>query len=369
MAPRQPGDRSKPVIPGNERVLCLEAATGKAIWQQTYDCGYAIEYPSGPRATPVVSSGKVFSLGAMGDLRCHDATDGTLVWARNFIADFKTEAPLWGWSAHPLIEGNLLICTVGGEGSAVVAFERDTGKEVWRALTAKEICYAPPMIHEFAGLRQLVIWHADGLAGLNPQNGETYWTSPYPVGGRPQRPEVIIAAPRAIGDRLFLTSFYQGALMLEVRSDPWRAEVLWNRRSAKLGSFDVGLHTVLGTPVIKEGMIYGLCGMGELRCLDAVTGERKWETYAMVGGKQAFFGNAFIVEQAGRHFFFTDQGELVLGRLTPEQFVELGRARILEPLESTRGRTVVWCHPAFANRSMYAHNGRDMVCVSLAGAS
>jgi outer membrane protein assembly factor BamB len=154
--------------------------------------------------------------------------------------------------------------------------------------------------------------------------------------------------------------------MLKLGGEPLAAKVAWNRRGSKLGDFSEGLHTVLGTPVIRDGYIYGLCGMGELRCLDAQTGDREWETLALVGGKQAFFGNAFIVENAGRYFFFNDQGELIVGRLTPEKFEELDRTRLVEPLETTRGRTVVWCHPAFANRSLYVHNGRDFVCVSLA---
>ncbi len=93
----------------------------------------------------------------------------------------------------PAVMGDRLICLVGGTNSAVVAFHRDTGKGLWRALTASEIGYAPPVIHTVGGVRQLVIWHPEGIAGLGPETGQALWRHPYPVGGKPQRPEVTIA--------------------------------------------------------------------------------------------------------------------------------------------------------------------------------
>jgi outer membrane protein assembly factor BamB len=366
MAERVRGDRSIPQVPGNERIACLDAATGRLLWERTNDCPYRIAYPAGPRATPLVDADLVFTLGAMGDLRCHEVESGRPVWARRFVEEFRAEPPAWGWSAHPLLEGDRLFCTVGGEGSAVVAFDRRTGRELWRALTATEIGYAPPVLAEVGGRRQLIVWHPDALAGLDPATGQVLWTQPYPVGGKPQRPEVAIAAPQLAGNRLFVTSFYQGALLLELGADTPQPRVVWNRRSTKQSEFDQGLHTVMGTPVIRGDCIYGFCGFGELRCLDLATGDRRWSSSAVVGAEKAFFGNAFMVENAGRWFFFNDQGELVLGRMNPDGYVETGRARLVEPLETTRGRTVVWCHPAFARRSIFVHNGRELVCASLA---
>jgi len=106
--------------------------------------------------------------------------------------------------------------------------------------------------------------------------------------------------------------------------------------------------------------------MGELRCLDARTGERVWESDAAVGGKTGNFATAFLVEHQDRLFIWNDQGELILARLTPKGFDEISRAKLLETSENTRGRDIVWCHPAFANRCAYVHNGKDLICVSLA---
>jgi outer membrane protein assembly factor BamB len=357
----------KGTLPGRERVLCLDAGSGKVIWEHAYDCPYRISYPSGPRATPVVAGDKVYTLGAMGDLLCLDAATGKVVWERHFLKDFQLKAaPVWGWSAAPLLDGDRLVCLVGGEGSAVVAFHKDTGQELWRALTAEEVGYAPPLAFEAGGQRQLLIWHPDAVAGLNPETGAVYWSLKYPVEGEPQRPEVTIAAPRRAGDHLFLSSFYQGSLMLRLEKDKPGATVLWSTKGVNAGRAAGGLFTVMCTPVIKDGFIYGVCGMGELRCLKADTGERVWETYAATGGKKGLFANAFLIEQGGRFFLYNDQGDLIIAKLSPKGYEEVSRAHLLDTTLATRGREVTWCHPAFAGRCAFVRNDKELVCVSLA---
>ena len=124
-----------------------------------------------------------------------------MIWDRNFPHDFNIgKPPAWGWSSHPLLDGERLICLVGGTNSAVVAFHKDTGKELWRPLTAVEIGYAPAVIYTIHGRRELIIWHTDAVSGLEPETGKVLWAQPYPVGGKPQRPEVTIAMPRLEGD-------------------------------------------------------------------------------------------------------------------------------------------------------------------------
>jgi outer membrane protein assembly factor BamB len=365
-AERPPGDRSPPMMPGHERVLCLDASTGRTLWERTYDCPYAIAYPAGPRATPVISGGRAYTLGAMGDLRTLNATDGQLLWSRNLPREFHTEPPVWGYAAHPILDGDRLIVPVGGTNAAIVAFHKDTGAEIWRALTAREIGYAPPVIRELAGRRQLIFWHPDAVNGLDPATGELLWSHPYPVGGQPQRPEVTIAMPRFDGDRMFLTSFYQGSLLLQVPRVGEEPKVVWNRRSTRRSEVTEGLATVMSTPVIRDGHLYGICAFGELRCLDLATGDRQWESDGVFGGAGGFFATAFIVEQGDRYWIWNDHGELLLGRLSPAGFARISRAKVLEPVETTRGRDVLWCHPAFANRSAYVHNGRELLCLNLA---
>jgi hypothetical protein len=225
------------------------------------------------------------------------------------------------------------------------------------------------MIYTVGGKRQLIIWHPDAVAALEPESGKVLWTHQYPIDDKPQRPEITIATPRFDGQRLFLTQYYKGAMMLELSADPLGAKVLWNRHGKAGVDFGDGLHTVMCTPFLKDGFIYGMCGSGELRCLDAATGDRKWETYALTGGKKAPLANAFIIEQAGRYWMWNDQGELILAKLSPQGYDELRRAKLLEPQENTRGRDVIWCHPAYANRCAYVHNGKELICISLVASS
>ncbi len=363
---RKPGEKSMPVIEGKERVLCLDARTGATNWEHSYECAYRIDYPGGPRTTPLVADGKVFALGAMGDLRCLDAKTGELVWSRQFLKDFELkDPPVWGWAAHPLLVGDKLICTVGGEGAGVVAFDRKTGKEAWRALTSKEVGYAPPVLANFDGKKQVVVWLTDLLAGLDPESGKAHWTFAYPAEGKAQRPEVTVSMPEINGDRIFVSTFYHGALLLRISNNA--PVVVWNRKSTSKSTFNDGLHTVMCTPVFEDGHIYGVCGMGELRCLDERTGDRVWETYDATGGKKGLFATAFFVRYEDGFFIWNDHGELISAKLSAKGLEELGRAKLVEATESARGRTIVWSHPAFANGRVYVRNNQELVCASLKG--
>src|SRR5262249_20696046 len=134
-------------VDGVERVLCLDEAKGTILWQKEYECPYRISYALGPRCTPVVTQDKVYTLGAMGDLYCFDVKNGDILWSKSLLKEYGIEAPGWGFAGHPLVDGNRLICLVGGKGSVIVAFDKDSGKELWKALSAGEPGYAPPMIY------------------------------------------------------------------------------------------------------------------------------------------------------------------------------------------------------------------------------
>jgi outer membrane protein assembly factor BamB len=347
-------------VAGKERVLCLEESTGKTLWQQQYECVYRIMYPAGPRATPLVTPDKVYTLGAMGDLCCWQIADGHPLWKVNFRVDYKAETPLWGFAAAPLLDGEKLICMVGGPDSMVVAFHKDTGKEIWRSLKTKELGYCPPMIYEFAGKRQLIIWHPQAIVGLNPETGSVYWTQPFPI-----KAQLSIPTPRQAADCLFITSFYNGSILLKLDSD--KPVVVWKGKSqSEAPDRTDGLHSIMPGPFIKNGYIYGVCSYGELRCLKLDTGERIWKTYQATGGKSERWANAFIIPQGERFFLANEQGDLIIANLTPTGYEELSRAHILEPTNRMTGHLVVWSHPAFANRCVFARNDKEIVCVSLA---
>lgn len=367
-AKNEKGENLPPVqgaIPGTERVLCLNATDGKTLWQHEYDCPYKIGYPEGPRCTPTVVGDRVWTLGAMGDLHCLETASGKVIWSKNVRDEYKAETPVWGWAAHPLVDGNRIITLVGGEGSAVVALHKDTGKELWKALGVKEIGYAPPVIIEAAGKRQLIIWHTEAVNALNPETGEVYWSVPFPASGKPQRPAIAIGTPQKVGDFLFISSPHHGSLMLKLSQDKPGASVVWQGQSENLAKPE-GLHSLLCSPAFKDGHVYGVCNFGELRCLKADTGERVWETYDATTKKKEFLGSAFLVQHEDRFIICNDLGDLILARLSGKGYEEIDRFHLLDTTLSTRGRQVVWSHPAFANRCVFARNDKEIVCVSLA---
>lgn len=349
------------VIPGNERVLCLDANDGKVIWQHEYDRPYNLSYPAGPRATPLAHDGKVYTLGAEGNLFCFNTADGKIIWSRELKKDYAVETPLWGFSAHPLIDGGKLICLVGGSDSVAVAFDKDTGKEIWRALSAKEPGYCPPMIYAAGKTRQLIIWHPESINSLDPDTGKVFWSHPFPV-----KSGLSIPTPRVHDDLLFITSFYNGPIMLRLDREKPAASVVWRGKTVSERNTD-GLHSIMCTPFFDGDYIYGVCSYGQLRALKASSGERLWETFAATtGSKEVRWANAFLIKNADRYFLPNENGDLIIARLTPKGYEEISRAKLLAPTNTAAGRDVVWSHPAFADRCIYARNDKELVCASLA---
>lgn len=341
-----------------ERVLCLDAETGAIIWKYEYPCRYTVSYPAGPRSTPVVNDGRVYTIGAMGDMFCFDAAKGNIIWQKNFVNDYQTETAIWGFVASPLVDGDQLITLVGGPKALVVSFDKATGKELWRALDDKDVGYSPPVIFEIGGMRQLIVWYPHGISGLNPQNGEVYWTVPFT-----SQSGLTIATPRQMGNRIFVTTFYNGPLMIEVAPDGRSAKTVWKGKSNSEKVTD-GLHCIISTPVLTETHIYGVCSYGQLRCLDARTGKRVWETFAATGDGR--WWNAFLIPYEDRYFLHNEQGDLIIANLTPQGYEEISRAKLVEPTRDVMRRKTIWSHPAFAMKSVFARNDKEIVRVNLA---
>ncbi len=353
--------------PSIERVLCLDEATGKIQWQHSYPCVYTVSYPAGPRCTPTVDGERVFTLGAEGNLLCLSVDKGEVIWSRDLKADYGIKvSPVWGFSSHPLIDGNKLITFVGGEGSAVVAWDKTTGKELWKSLSATGPHgpgYGPPMIYEVGGTRQLIAWLPEGVNALDPETGAVLWSHRF---GSTQG--LTAPTPRLSGDTLFLTSFYDGPCMLKLDTSKPGATELWRGKGKNERQTD-GLHSIMPTPFVIDGHIYGVCSYGQLRCLKAATGERLWEDLTATGAnkvRNARWANAFLVRHAERFFLANEQGELLISKLTPQGYEQQSRATLLKPTGTAGGRAVVWSHPAFAHRSVFARNDDEIVCASLA---
>jgi outer membrane protein assembly factor BamB len=351
-----PAQRSE--LKGKERVLCFRARDGKFLWKHEYPCAYKISYPAGPRCTPTVHAGKVYTLGAMGDLYCLDAVKGKVLWSKDFKKKYKTTAPIWGFAGHPLVDGNRLICIVGGKGTLAVAFHKDTGKELWRSLSASEQGYSSPALIEAGGKRQLLIWHAESINSLNPENGKSYWSVPLkPIYG------MAIMAPRKWKDYLFAGGNGGQAVLLKLAANKPAAEVVWR------GKPKTAVYPINSPPFIEDGYIYGVDQLGQLRGVELKTGKRLWETFKPTtgkGGRMSATGTAFLVKNGKRFVLMSETGHLILAKLSSKGYEEISRAKILEPTNTAFGRKVVWSHPAFAHKCVFARNDKELVCVSLA---
>jgi hypothetical protein len=351
-----PGGRTE--LTGSERILCFSVESGDIEWQYDYDRPYKLSYAAGPRCTPTIDSGRVYTLGAEGDLVCLNAKDGELIWSKQLKEEYEFESPVWGFCANPLIDGDLLYTLVGGKDGVAVALHKQTGKEVWRALPADEPGYCPPTMIEHAGTKQLLIWHPQALNSLNPLTGEVYWTVPLePNYG------MSITVPRKLGRHLFASGIGKIAALLKLDDEKAAAEVVWRGESKS------AVYSANSTPFLENGMIYGSdCHLGAVVGARLEDGERLWQTMQPTTGgeRRAAHGTAFLVKHKDRFFLFSETGDLILAKLSPEKYEELGRFHVLEPTNEAFGRDVVWSHPAFAERSIFARNDEELVRVSLA---
>jgi outer membrane protein assembly factor BamB len=341
-------------LTGKERVLCLDASTGGEVWRHEYSVNYKISYPAGPRCTPVVDSGNVYTLGAEGMLICFDAESGKVVWQKDLPQEYKTKAALWGYAAHPLIDGPRLICVVGGEGTHTVAFDKSTGAELWRAGTAVEQGYSPPTIIKAAGMRQLILANPQAINAVEPETGKLLWTAPYEATNGS-----LIMSPIVVGDYLFIGGYSNHNLLLKLNQEKPGATVVSKDKAKRFVS------PVNVQPFADGEIIYGMDQKGDLVAFQLPDGEHLWTSTDLLGSRSQGSETAFLVKHEDRFFSFNEKGELVIAKLSPEGVEILDRAKVIEPSNNAFGRDVVWCAPAFAGTRMYVRNDNECICVEL----
>ncbi len=344
-----------------ERVLCLNSADGELVWEHKYLAPYTISYKAGPRASVTIDNGRAYSVGAMGHFHCFDAKSGKIIWSRDLQTEYQIEMPIWGIAGSPLIYQDLVIQQVGGaSGACMVAFNKNSGSEVWRALKERA-AYSSPIVIQQAGKDVLVCWTGDSLSGLNPTTGESYWAHPFP----PSRMPIGIGAPVLSDDMLYVSSFYDGSLMVRVPKDKLTMEVVW-RKVGKDEQHTESLHAMIGTSIVHNGYIYGVDSYGEFRCLDANTGNRIWEDLTAV--PKARWSTIHMVRQADRVWMFNERGELLIAKLSPSGLQILDRCKLIEPTIEQLGQRggVCWTHPAYAEKSIFIRNDKKLIRASLA---
>lgn len=338
----------------HECLFCFDEASGRQLWKYAHAVGYPDwafdpSQKGGPNSTPTVHDGKIYTLGQMGDLICLDAVNGGVIWQRNLMKDYGMKE-FTGTTPCPLIEESLLIVAVGcPDGAAMLALDKDSGKEVWKALD-DPATYSSPLIIEAAGQRQLITWTPKAVTSLNPKTGEIWWREELNTVN-----DYGVATPVFEGDLLLVSG-----LMFKLDLRQPGASVLWPE--TKPMSKRIFSHTAM--PVIKDGYVYSGKMNGLFVCVEAGTGKQVWETGNVTSKAQ---GAAIHMTRNGdSYLIFTDQGDLLRARLAPEGYAELSRVHVVDPTYPFGGRKLIWPPPAYANKKIFIHNGEELVCASLA---
>ena len=344
---------------GTERILCLNESDGKVIWKHEHPVRYTISYPSGPRCTPVIENDKVYTLGSEGHLFCFEFSSGKIVWEKQLKEEYKTTSALWGYAGHPLIDGDNLITLAGGKGSHIVALNKNTGDEVWRALTAPEQGYSPPTIIESGGVRQLITCRPDAVTSLNPTTGKEYWSVSYEATSNS-----IIMAPLHVGNYLYVGGYSKKSLLMELDSMKPAAKEVW-RNKGRAAVSAVNVQPYLDA---ENQIVYGMDQTGFMRAFTIPDGDLLWATSDPVSKRRISNGTAFIVRQgeSDRYWLFNDFGFLIIAELTKDGYKEIDRVKVIEPSNNAFNRPVVWSMPAYANRKAFIRSDDEIICLDLA---
>jgi outer membrane protein assembly factor BamB len=327
----------------NDIVACLDADTGKERWKFAYPTSYQDQLGKGdgPRATPVVAGNRVYTLGAQGRLHCLALDSGKKVWEHALLQEYKVPPSYFGVGTTPLVEGNLLLVNVGAKKAGIVAFDKDTGKEVWRA-TDDGASYASPVAATLGGKRTAIFFTRQGVVLLDPQTGAVRYTKLWRAR---YNASVNAATPLVIGDLVFFSTCYEtGALLLKIGKD--KVDEVWS------GDEEMSNHYT--TCVHHKGVLYGFHGRQEpgaaLRCVELKTGKVRWT--------QPRYGCGSMVLADGQLIILTERGDLVLAEPTPESYREKARAHVFD---APPCRAQI----ALADGRLYARDGAKLVCWNL----
>jgi outer membrane protein assembly factor BamB len=336
-----------------ERLHCFDEASGTVLWTHIYEVAYEDwafdpKQEVGPVATPIVQNGKVYMVGRLGHLFCLDARKGEVLWQRNLDKEYQIGfAP---GAPSPLIEGNLLILFIGGKpGAGVVGLHKDTGKEVWRALN-ESLTFSSPIVLCSGGKQQLIVWTQQSVTSLDPATGKLYWRQ-----GLRTSNEYAVSTPVFHKDRLLI-----GGLMFQLDPDKPAAKVLWP--DSKAPSRRIFSHT--STALLRGDHLFSATSSGELICLEAATGKQVWESDKVTDLKNG--ASIHLTPNGDSVLLYTDKGELIRAQLTARGYKEISRVALLEPTMPFAGRKVAWSPPAYANGHIFARNGRELICATLA---
>ena len=323
---------------GQEVVAAYDVTNGRELWTQKWGAEFTDSTGDGPRATPTWEQGRLYALGATGELRCLDASNGSVIWGKNILSDNGAQNLPWAMAASPLIVDDKVIVLPGGTGGkSVVAYNKNTGAPVWKVLNDTQ-AYVSPMLVELAGRRQIVVVSSSRVVGLAPENGALLWSYDWDT-----QNGINVSQPIVVDqNRFFISSGYgKGAALVEVKGsgNSFTASTVWENMNMK---------NKFNSSVLHNGYVYGL-DEGILVCLDVNTGERKWKEGRYGYGQVILAGDHLIVS--------SDQGDIALVKASPDRYTELARFKAVE------GQT--WNYPAIAEGRLLVRNSNQMAAFDI----
>ena len=333
-----------------EMCVALDIKTGKEIWARPlanakYDGGgesgaAGNQGGDGPRSTPSYDSGKVYVLDAQLGLHCFDAASGKVIWAKDILKEYQGRLITWQSAASPLIEGDLFFVMGGGPGQSLLAFDKISGKVVWKAEDDK-MTHATPIAATIHGQRQVIFFTQSGLVSVVPSTGKVLWRQAYPYSAS------TAASPVVFEDIIYCSAGYgvgAGAYRIIKSGEGFKSEQIWRQPGKLINHWS--------TPVCKDGYLYGMFsfknyGKGPMNCVDIRTGKTEWSQDGFGPG------NCIIVD--GCVVALSDKGEVVIVEAGPRGYRELYRADILD------GKC--WSSPAFSNGRLYVRSTKEGACL------
>lgn len=324
----------------SEVAVAYDFNTGREAWTCIWPDRFQ-EYFSeeGPRSTPTYSDGKVYVLGAMGELRCLDAETENVIWSRNILVEYHGSVPTYGIASSPLVLGEkLIVQSSAGNGKSVLCYDKRDGKMLWSVLN-DVMGYASPALVNLAGQEQIIVCCETRTVGLSLDEGKLLWEIPWRV----LHNQLPIAQPVMLATNRFLLSagYFTGCATVEITrtASGFSARTVWQNKNLK---------NKFTSSVFWQGYIYGL-DEDILTCLDAATGERKW--------KDGRYGYGQLLLASGHLIILSGEGELALVKAAPERYEELAR------FQAIKGKT--WNHPAIADGKILVRNAQEMACFQI----
>lgn len=335
-----------------EGCLALDANTGKELWFTDVDLAH---YDSGgdsgtsdnrggdgPRSTPAVSDGKVFVLTQHLVLDCFDADTGKQIWTHSIAKENAGRNIGWKSAASPVIDGDLIFAAGGGPGESLLAFDKNTGRVVWKGQD-EMMTHATPVVATILGQRQVIFFVQKGLVSVEPKEGKVLWRFPF------RYSTSTAASPVVDGKIVYCSAGYGvggGACEISREGEHFTATKLWEIP----GNKEVANHW--STPVAKDGYLYGMFsfkkfGTGPMKCVEIATGKVQWE--------QAGFGAGNVILVKDKVLALADDGHVVVVDPTPTAYKELARAKVLQ------GKC--WSTPAFSDGRIYVRSTQEGACI------